>query len=244
MPIAAGQRGHERDRARGPAARRAGRGGSQHAVVHHPCDRDRGAGAAHRDGHARGDRDGPGRAAALVGVHVVTTVLDPFAPIGLVSAFIPFSSPYRPLWLSLGTVAFDLLLAVLVTSLLRDRLSHRAWQAVHLLVYACWPAALWHGLGTGTDSRLPWVLAIDLACMAAVAWAAWWRLSLAASPAVRGTGLTALAVLPVLTAAFVIEGPLRPGWALRAGTPPALLGRAPATAADGSGTSGGAGRAA
>ncbi len=183
-------------------------------------------------------------AAALVGVHVVTTVLDPFAPIGLVSAFIPFSSPYRPLWLSLGTVAFDLLLAVLVTSLLRDRLSHRAWQAVHLLVYACWPAALWHGLGTGTDSRLPWVLAIDLACMAAVAWAAWWRLSLAASPAVRGTGLTALAVLPVLTAAFVIEGPLRPGWALRAGTPPALLGRAPATAADGSGTSGGAGRAA
>ena len=43
---------------------------------------------------------------------MLTTVLDPYAAIGLAAAFIPFSSPYRPLWLSLGTVAFDLLLAV------------------------------------------------------------------------------------------------------------------------------------
>ncbi len=114
---------------------------------------------------------------ALVGVHVITTVLDPFASIGVVAVFIPGSSAYRPLWLGLGAVSFDLLLAVIITSLLRDRLSHRAWQAVHLLVYAGWPIALWHGLGTGTDTRLAWVLAINVGCVAAVGWAVWWRLS-------------------------------------------------------------------
>ena len=40
------------------------------------------------------------------------------------------------MWLSLGTVAFDLLLAVLLSSLVRDRLSYRAWRAVHWLAYA------------------------------------------------------------------------------------------------------------
>lgn len=161
---------------------------------------------------------------ALVGVHVITTVLDPYAAIGLAAAFIPGSSAYRPLWLSLGALAFDLLLAVLITSLLRDRLSHRTWQAVHLLVYVSWPVAFWHGLGTGTDTRLPWILAIDVGCIAAVGWAVWWRLSLTRSPLTRGVGLASVLVAPVLTAMFVLAGPLQPGWARRAGTPARLLG--------------------
>jgi len=163
--------------------------------------------------------------AAMVAVHIVTTIVDPFAAIGLVSAVVPFSSAYRPLWLSLGAVAFDLLLAVLITSLLRDRLTRRSWQAVHLLVYVSWPIALWHALGTGTDTKLPWVLAIDAACVAAVGWAIWWRLSLTGNPLGRATGLLALPVLPLLTLVFVVAGPLQPGWARRAGTPAALLGR-------------------
>ena len=161
---------------------------------------------------------------ALVCVHIITTVLDPFASIGLIAAFIPGSSGYRPFWLSLGAVSFDLLLAVIITSLLRDRLSHRAWQAVHLLVYASWPVALWHGLGTGTDTRLPWVLAINIGCVAAVGWAIWWRLSLTRSPLTRAAGLGTLGLAPVLTAVFVLAGPLEPGWAKRAGTPTTLLG--------------------
>lgn len=160
---------------------------------------------------------------ALVGVHVVTTVLDPFAPIGWAAAVIPFASPYRPLWLSLGAIAFDLLLAVMITSLLRDRLSHRTWQAVHLLVYACWPIALWHGLGTGTDTKLPWVLGIDVLCIAAVCWAIWWRLTLSDHPLTRASGFASVAALPLLTLVFVLVGPLQPGWSRRAGTPVTLL---------------------
>ncbi|HEX2321940.1 MAG TPA: ferric reductase-like transmembrane domain-containing protein [Streptosporangiaceae bacterium] len=163
-------------------------------------------------------------ALALVGVHIITTVLDPYVSINLAAAFIPGTSAYRPLWLSLGAVAFDLMLAVIVTSLLRDRLSHRSWRAVHLLVYACWPIALWHGLGSGTDTRLTWVLAINIACVAAVGWAIWWRLSLSDSQLTRATGLAGLALVPVLTGVFVLSGPLQSGWARRAGTPVKLLG--------------------
>jgi len=161
---------------------------------------------------------------AFVVVHVLTTVLDSYTPIGLVAAFVPFSSAYRPFWLSLGAIAFDLLLALGLTSLVRERMSYRTWRAVHWLAYACWPVALWHGLGTGTDSRLPWLLAIDAACLASVAAAATWRLSRAAPGNARSAAIAAAALLPVGTIAFVAAGPLQPGWARRAGTPTALLG--------------------
>jgi methionine sulfoxide reductase heme-binding subunit len=175
-------------------------------------------------------------ALALVAVHIVTTILDPFVSINLAAAFIPGTSAYRPLWLSLGAVAFDLMLAVIVTSLLRDQLSHRTWQVVHLLVYACWPIALWHGLGTGTDTRLTWVLAINIACVAAIGWAIWWRLSLSENQLTRVGGLAVLALVPVLTGVFVLAGPLQSGWARRAGTPVKLLGNQ----RQASGSSGGA----
>lgn len=161
---------------------------------------------------------------AFVAVHVATTVLDSFVSISLAAAFVPFASGYRPLWLSLGAIASDLLLAVLVTSLLRDRLSHRVWRAVHLLVYVSWPVALWHGLGTGTDTKVSWVLVITIGCVLVVAMAIWWRLSLARSRTLRTTGLLALAVFAAITAIFVVAGPLQPGWPARAGTPPGLLG--------------------
>ena len=75
-------------------------------------------------------------AMGLVVIHVLTTVLDPFAGISLTAAVIPFSSAYRTAWLGLGAVALDLLLAVLLSSLVRDRLSYRSWRAVHWLAYA------------------------------------------------------------------------------------------------------------
>jgi methionine sulfoxide reductase heme-binding subunit len=160
---------------------------------------------------------------ALVALHVLTTVADGYAPIGFASAVIPFDSAYRPLWLGLGAVAFDMLLAVAVTSLLRDRLSYRTWRGVHWLAYACWPVALWHSLGTGTDSKVPWLLTLDALCMAGAAGAVWWRLSLMAPGPGRTAALAATAALPLATGILVYIGPLQPHWAERAGTPPAIL---------------------
>jgi len=108
-------------------------------------------------------------ALAFVGVHVLTTIFDKFVSIGLVSAFVPFSNSYKMLWLSLGAIAFDLFLALIVTSMLRRRIGLRLWRAVHWAAYACWPVALLHAVGTGTDATRPWMLAIALGSSAVVA---------------------------------------------------------------------------
>ncbi len=160
-------------------------------------------------------------AVGVVVVHILTSVLDPYAPIGFASAVIPFISPYRPFWLSLGTIAFDMLLALVLTSLLRPWLPYRLWRGVHWLGYACWPIALWHGLGTGTDSRLTLVLALDAGCVLIVAGAVWWRLRLARPGIGRRIGKVATAAVVLATIAFVAVGPLQHDWSRRAGTPAA-----------------------
>jgi methionine sulfoxide reductase heme-binding subunit len=161
---------------------------------------------------------------AFVVVHVLTTVLDSFVSISITAAVIPFSSGYRTFWLGLGAIAFDLILALVITSLLRGRLSYRAWRGIHLLAYVSWPVALWHGLGTGTDSKLPWLLALDAVCVLLVVGALLWRLQFMTPGAARRYAVAAVVVVPVATIVFVIVGPLRTGWAARAGTPVALLG--------------------
>jgi sulfoxide reductase heme-binding subunit YedZ len=109
-------------------------------------------------------------------LHIVTAVVDPFTHLGIVAAVVPFGSYYRTLWLGLGAIAFELLLAIIATSLLRRLIGARAWRAIHWLAYASWPVAVIHGLGTGTDAWSPWMLAITAACLAAVAVSLGWRL--------------------------------------------------------------------
>ena len=41
-------------------------------------------------------------------LHVLTSVLDSFASISLLDAVIPFGGTYRPFWLGLGAISFDL----------------------------------------------------------------------------------------------------------------------------------------
>ncbi|MBV8980047.1 MAG: ferric reductase-like transmembrane domain-containing protein [Acidimicrobiia bacterium] len=111
----------------------------------------------------------------FLAVHIATAIVDGYVPIRWIDAVVPFTSAYRPFWLGLGALAFDMLLAVIVTSLLRVRIGHGAWRAVHWLAYACWPVAVLHGLGAGSDNGQQWMLFIDLAAVAAVAAAAFAR---------------------------------------------------------------------
>jgi predicted ferric reductase len=111
---------------------------------------------------------------SFIAVHVLTAVLDTYVRIPLASALIPFASGYERFWLGLGTVALDLMLAVIATSLVRGHLSRRVWRGVHLLAYVSWPVALAHGIGAAKDlqhGRLPWAaVGCALVVLAAVAW--------------------------------------------------------------------------
>jgi hypothetical protein len=162
---------------------------------------------------------------ALLLVHIVSSVLDSFVSISLTDSVIPFIGSYRPLWLGLGAVAFDLILALVITSLVRRRLGYRAWRFVHWLAYASFPVAVLHGLGTGSDTKLWWMLLLTGTCVAAVVIATCVRVARAqeTSPGVRGPALVLSVLTPVALAVFALAGPLAHGWAGRAGTPTKLL---------------------
>ena len=101
-------------------------------------------------------------------VHIVASVTDSWIAVDLSNAVIPFGHSYRTLWVGLGAVAFDLLLALVITSLMRARLGVTAWRSVHWCAYLAWPVALAHGIGIGTDASQTWMIAIDIACVCVV----------------------------------------------------------------------------
>jgi sulfoxide reductase heme-binding subunit YedZ len=105
---------------------------------------------------------------ALLVLHVVTALLDPFVTIGWAATLVPFASPYRTAAIAAGILAVDLAGAVLVTSLLRRRLRFRAWRAVHWLAYLAWPLAFAHSLTAGNDLRIWWVGLVEWGCAALV----------------------------------------------------------------------------
>jgi sulfoxide reductase heme-binding subunit YedZ len=171
-------------------------------------------------------------ALAFLVLHILTSVLDSFAPISLTDAFIPFVGSYRPFWLGLGAVGFDLILAVIVTSLLRQRMGFASWRAIHWLTYASWPIALLHALGTGSDVKSAWLLLLSIACLVIVAAAvlarvlAGWPENIGRrSAALGGTGAFSLFLL-----LWLPHGPLGSEWARRSGTPSSLLPHAHAAA--------------
>jgi sulfoxide reductase heme-binding subunit YedZ len=108
-------------------------------------------------------------------LHIVTAVVDPFTHLGL-AALVPFGSYYRTLWLGLGAIAFELLIAIVATSLVRRHIGARIWRAIHWLAYASWPVAVLHGIGTGTDNTALWMVVIDIVCVGAVGGALLWRM--------------------------------------------------------------------
>jgi DMSO/TMAO reductase YedYZ heme-binding membrane subunit len=161
-------------------------------------------------------------AVLLLAAHIVTTVLDPFAHISLRDVIIPVGAAYRPVWLGFGVVATDILIAVIATSLLRERIGPRLWRWLHWAAYLSWPLAVVHGVGTGSDARAPWLIAVVISCVVAVLLAFIERIRrgrLITLP-IRAAGGIAAALFLFFAGTWAISGPLQVGWAAKAGTPP------------------------
>lgn len=118
-------------------------------------------------------------ATCFLALHIVTASVDSWVGLGWIGALVPFRAAYRPLWVGAGVVAFDVLLAVVASSLLRRRIGARVWRLVHWGTWLAWPLAVVHALGSGTDSTGGWGLGIVLVCVGAVAAGACWRIRFA-----------------------------------------------------------------
>ncbi|HET9080738.1 MAG TPA: ferric reductase-like transmembrane domain-containing protein [Trebonia sp.] len=135
-------------------------------------------------------------ATAFVAVHVLTAVADGFVTIPLTATVIPLTSSYERFWLGLGAVSFDLMIATVVTSLLRRHLSRKAWRGIHLTAYACWPVALFHSIFASKDLQHGFLLLVGIGCALVVIAAALWRVAEAGKevPRAQRVGLLMTAV--------------------------------------------------
>jgi sulfoxide reductase heme-binding subunit YedZ len=120
-------------------------------------------------------------AVVFLTIHIATAVADPYAQVRIVDVIVPFVGNWQPLMLGLGTLALDVLLAVIVSSLLMKRIPRRVWRGIHWFGYATWPLAFVHSLGNGTDSGALWLRALAVAMALTVGAAVIWRLPLNAS---------------------------------------------------------------
>ncbi len=88
-------------------------------------------------------------------LHIVVLYFDRYLPYSLGQLLVPFLSPYRPVWVGIGVVAFYLTLLVTLTFYLRSRIGMKAFRSIHVLSLAAYLGVAVHGLLSGTDSSLP-----------------------------------------------------------------------------------------
>ncbi len=89
---------------------------------------------------------------AFLGAHIVTTVLDEWADVGLLGALIPGASAYRTPAMALGTLALWALLFTGLTARYTKLLPAGLWLRIHRISHVIFPIAWLHGVLAGTDS--------------------------------------------------------------------------------------------
>lgn len=93
-----------------------------------------------------------GLAVIFVAVHLVGLAFDHWVDIGLRQMLVPFTSNWNPLAVSWGVVGLYLLLAIELTSLVRNRIPKRFWKGIHLTSYGLYVIATVHMFTAGTDA--------------------------------------------------------------------------------------------
>src|SRR5262245_46498227 len=92
-------------------------------------------------------------AVVFVGVHIGAILVDNYTNFSVVNVLVPFTGTWHPTAVAFGIVSMYLLLAVEITSLVRDRMSAKAWRTAHMLSYFLFGAATIHMVTAGTDVR-------------------------------------------------------------------------------------------
>ena len=105
----------------------------------------------------------------FVVLHVVTVLVTPYLQLRWYDALVPGTARYNQLPAALGVVAFDLMLAVVISSVLRKRFSKRAWLIVHWSSYVCFPVAVAHAVANASfRGGTWWTLVVPLISIAVV----------------------------------------------------------------------------
>jgi len=116
---------------------------------------------------------------ALALVHAAVLMLDRSVPYSPLEVVVPFSGPYRPIWVGVGQVTLGLTLVVLLSFYVRKRIGQPNWRRLHYLSFVAFFGATAHGLMAGSDSGADWVYLGYLAMTAIVVFLFVYRVVLA-----------------------------------------------------------------
>jgi len=105
----------------------------------------------------------------LAALHGIILIGDHFIKIGLPEVFTPFLSPYRPVPVGLGIIAFYLMLLLSLSFYARNHLGQKNFRLLHYVSYAVFLMVTAHGVLGGTDTgTLWWLYAVSLVAVVAM----------------------------------------------------------------------------
>lgn len=96
-------------------------------------------------------------ALALALVHAAVLLVDRSVPYSPLEVIVPFSGPYRPIWVGVGQISLGITLIVLLSFYVRKRIGQPRWRRLHYLSFVAFVGATVHGLMTGSDTSAAWV---------------------------------------------------------------------------------------
>ncbi|MFI5695849.1 hypothetical protein ACIA58_28615 [Kribbella sp. NPDC051586] len=120
----------------------------------------------------------------LLATHLTAVIADSYVAISPTVLVWPFASGYRPFAMAVGVLALYSLVLASLLGAARGRLAASAtftkyWRKLHIAASVGWLLSIGHALLAGTDRSTPWMLAITISCLAAVATAGFYRLNAA-----------------------------------------------------------------
>ena len=105
----------------------------------------------------------------LVFAHIIALVFDKTARIQPINIVVPFLTDYGQIPIGLGTLAFDIIMVVTITSWLRSRMNNTLWTWIHRTSYIGFVAIFFHAALSGTDFDAPLVSALAWSTAAGLA---------------------------------------------------------------------------
>lgn len=118
-------------------------------------------------------------ALAFAGFHAFILLGDRYIEFGVADLLIPFRSPYEPVWVGLGILAFYLTAILSASFYLKSRIGHTVWRRLHYASFLVWVMATLHGLMAGTDSRTPLIQVLYLSATASIGFLTIYRILVA-----------------------------------------------------------------
>ncbi len=94
-----------------------------------------------------------GMAVVMTGIHLAGLVADTYVYFGWKEILVPFAAQWQPGPVAWGVVAFYVLVAIEVTSLMMKKMPKHIWRWIHQTSWVLFVLVTIHGLQAGTDVR-------------------------------------------------------------------------------------------